>query len=405
VRLDSSGDQGGAPRDERMTAGRRPRVAVLWAGLGYMHASLRALADEGAELLVYHRSVDSDAPFEPDALTAGLSAHGWREPPGADELAAAIDDFDPDALLVCSWHIGSYRTVARHARGRTLRIVGLSNQWLSRGMRGRSRGAAGLASRWLSRPKQWAGVAISPLVVRPAYDAALVPDERAAVFAAKLGFPVERLIWGMNTCDQPRFAAVAHQRREAPPPKAFLFVGRLVADKALDVLADGYARYRAIVDEPWPLLVAGAGPDEHLLQDRDGVELAGFVQPADLPKLYEQAGCFVLPSRFEPWGVVIHEAVSAGLPVICTRSCGASTRLVLDGHNGVVLTPDDPLALGAAFRRIHEATDDERAAMGRASEMLSLQYTPARWAQNLLRRIPELRRQIGLPTMPRPAGR
>jgi glycosyltransferase involved in cell wall biosynthesis len=362
-------------------APRPPRVAVLWAGLGYLHASLHALIDEGAELLVYHREVDADAPFDTDALTAGLPARGWREPPGVDELTRALDAFDPDAVLVCSWAIGSYRTTARRLRGRTLRIVGLSNQWLA-------------------TPKQWAGVAVSPWVIRPAYDAALVPDERAAVFAGKLGFPAERLIWGMNTCDHPRFAAVAQQRRGHLPPKAFLFVGRLVPDKAIDVLAAGYTRYRSLVDDPWPLLVAGTGPDEHHLRGGSGVEMLGFVQPADLPKLFDQAGCFVLPSRFEPWAVVIHEATAAGLPVVCTRVCGASTRLVLDGHNGVVISPERPEALATALRRIHRATDDERRAMGEASERLALQYSPRRWAQNLLRRLPDLREQVGLPPAP-----
>jgi glycosyltransferase involved in cell wall biosynthesis len=166
------------------------------------------------------------------------------------------------------------------------------------------------------------------------------------------------------------------------------------------VLAAGYARYRSLVDDPWPLLVAGDGPDELHLRDQAGVEMQGFVQPAALPKLFEQAGCLVLPSRFEPWAVVIHEATSAGLPVVCTRVCGASTRLVLDGHNGVVMTPDDPQALAAALGRIHRTTDEERRAMGRASELLALQYSPKRWAQNLLRRIPDLREQVGLPPMP-----
>src|SRR5690606_15629500 len=43
---------------------------------------------------------------------------------------------------------------------------------------------------------------------------------------------------------------------------------------------------------------------------------------------------FVLPSLSEPWALVIHEAVSAGLPVICTKVCGASPHFVIDGHNG-----------------------------------------------------------------------
>jgi glycosyltransferase involved in cell wall biosynthesis len=113
----------------------------------------------------------------------------------------------------------------------------------------------------------------------------------------------------------------------------------------------------------------------------------------------------VLPSRFEPWGVAIHEATAAGLPVVCTRECGASTRLVLDGYNGVVISKDDPEALIDGLVRITEAGDAARRAMGAASRGLALQYSPQRWAGNLLTRIPELRARAGLEPSPWRASR
>jgi glycosyltransferase involved in cell wall biosynthesis len=94
--------------------------------------------------------------------------------------------------------------------------------------------------------------------------------------------------------------------------------------------------------------------------------------------------------------VAIHEATSAELPVICTWVCGASTRLVLDGYNGALVGPGRADELARAFRRISEASDDERRRMGQASAALSRQYSPARWADTLLRRIPELRSSTGM---------
>lgn len=359
-----------------------PRVAVLWDSLsGYLHASLRALQDEGADVVVFRRAVRAEAPFDDGAITEGLRTWTWSDQPDAATVARSLDELDPDAVLVCGWHIGGYRQVARGLRGRTLRLVSMPNQW------------------W-GTAKQWAGVAVSRWAIRPAYDAAYVCDERAAVFAQRLGYGAERLVWGMNSCDHPRFAAVAEARGDAVPPPAFLFVGRLVADKAIDVLAAGYQRYRAAVDDPWPLLVAGTGPDETLLADVKGVELLGFVQPGELPGLFARAGCLVLPSRFEPWGVAIHEATAAGLPVVCTRVCGASTRLVLDGYNGVVVDPGDPRTLAGALTRIHRLDDDERRAMATASHTLSLQYTPTRWARNLVAKLPDLRAEAGLAPAP-----
>ena len=218
-----------------MTAGHDPgrpphepvRVCVLWSRLsGYLAASLHTLVDEGAELLVVHEAAAPSAPFDDGALTAGFRSLSWTGAPDRQAVENLVDAFAPDVVVVNSWHIGAYRRVARRLRGRALRIVTVHNQWTA-------------------TPKQLAARAAAPILLHPTYDAAFVCDERQAVFAEKLGFPAERLLWGVNTCDQPQFAAVAAARGGASPPPAFLFAGRLVDDKAIDVLAAAYRRYRA----------------------------------------------------------------------------------------------------------------------------------------------------------------
>jgi glycosyltransferase involved in cell wall biosynthesis len=357
---------------------RGPRVAVLWAALsGYVHAQLSALTAAGANLLVVHRSLQSEAPFDQDELTRSIDTRAWSEAPNEAELEAALDDFDPDVLLVMSWDVGAYRRAARRRRGRTLRVLCMDNQW------------------W-GTAKQWGGVAVSRFVLRPAYDAVFVAGERQAMFARRLGFRSEQMLWGLYVGDTPAFEKVAAERGEALPPEAFVYVGRLAPEKGVDVLAEAYRLYRSRTEQPWPLLVAGTGPELYHLAGVEGVELLGFVQPTQLPGVMARAGCLVLPSRFEPWAVAIHEAAAAGLPVICTWVCGASTRLVLDGYNGAVVSPDDAGGLAAALARIATAGDTERAAMGRASSMLAQQLTPERWAANLLGRLPALRSDAGL---------
>lgn len=354
------------------------RVCVLWSRLsGYLSASLRALVDRGADLLVVHEAAGADAPFDDAVLTSGFRAVAWRGAPDAGELDALLDEFSPHLMVVNSWHIGAYRRAARRRRGETLRIVTVHNQWTA-------------------TPKQRAGRLVASLLLHPAYDAAFVCDERQAVFAERLGFPAERMLWGVNTCDQPSFARVADRRGDEPPPSSFLFVGRLVADKAIDVLADAYRSYRSTVADPWPLLVAGVGPQAELLENIEGVDILGFVQPADLPGVFERAGCLVLPSVSEPWAVVVHEAASAGLPVVCSRACGASTRLVLDGYNGAVVSPRSTQGLARAMARISGSDAADRVAMGAASLSLSRQFTPDRWAALVVSRTAELRAELGL---------
>jgi glycosyltransferase involved in cell wall biosynthesis len=257
-------------------------------------------------------------------------------------------------------------------------------------------------NQWWATPKQRLGVAASPFLVRPAFDAAFLPSERSADFARRLGFDDDRIIRGIYSCDHPRFAAVAAARGGEPPARAFVYLGRLVTDKGIDTLAEGYRSYRAAAADPWPLLVGGTGPLASHLAGLDGVDMLGFVQPDDLPGLLARAGCLVLPSRFEPWGVVVHEAAAAGLPVVASSASGAASRLVVDGYNGVIVPPGSPQALARALARVSGSSDAERVAMTEASRSLARQLTPDRWASHLVARVAELRAALGLPAAPAP---
>ena len=156
------------------------------------------------------------------------------------------------------------------------------------------------------------------------------------------------------------------------------------------MLAEAYRRYRAASADPWPLMVVGIGPMDEELKAIDGVELLGFVPPEELPAVMTATGCFVLPSRFEPWGVVLQEAAAAGQAVICTSTCGGASRLVLDGYNGRVVAPDKVDELASAMTWVASADPEHRMAMSVRSTELAGQYTPTRWAEHLADRCHEL---------------
>jgi glycosyltransferase involved in cell wall biosynthesis len=238
---------------------------------------------------------------------------------------------------------------------------------------------------WLGTPKQWVGRLTRNVYIQRAFDAAFMPGDEQAVFARHLGFKQHEIIVGLYTCDTPFFTGP-----QDPPRNSFLFTGRLVDTKGVDVLAAAYRAYRAEAAEPWPLLVAGMGPMDEELKAIDGVELLGFVSPKDLPGVMAGSGCFVLPSRFEPWGVVLQEAAASGQAVICTSTCGGASRLVLDGYNGRVIAPDRPEELTRAMHWVANADPEHRVAMSRRSVELAKQYTPQRWAEHIVDRSREL---------------
>lgn len=340
------------------------RILVLWTHLsGYMRACLDCLGrTAGVDLHVVSMPPDSNATFQEDEISPA-SATGYLLTPRLD-LPALHDSLEPDALVVCSWHIVAYRRVAR--RSRSLRVLAMDNQWMG-------------------TLKQRLGIVVSPWLIGPAYDRALVPGDRAAQFASRLGFGQDAIWRGSYSGDVSAFWAVEHHRSTAQ--RTFLFVGRLVAEKGVDVLLDAYAEYRSTIREPWSLTVCGTGPLIDRVRTATGVEHLGFVQPSALPEIFHRADAFVLPSRFEPWGVVIHEACAAGLPIVCSSICGAAPALVEDHWNGFIVEPGSVNSLAFALRRVHLLDRRQRDEMGRRSTEVARRYTPERWAQTLVARL------------------
>ena len=106
------------------------------------------------------------------------------------------------------------------------------------------------------------------------------------------------------------------------------------------------------------LVVAGTGPAAAELRDRArtlrlgrAVTFAGFVPDAELAGLVAAADCAVVPSRYEPFGMVALEAAAAGTPVAAS-DVGGLAEIVADGVTGVRFAPGDPAALAAAVDRV-----------------------------------------------------
>jgi len=169
------------------------------------------------------------------------------------------------------------------------------------------------------------------------------------------------------------------ERRPAQWPRQFLFAGRYVPAKDLETLIRAYSAYRRRVANPWSLTCAGQGPDGRLLQGVEGVTNIGFAQPAHLPELFAGHGAFVLPSRFEPWGVVLGEAAAAGLPVVCSSACGAAADLVRPYYNGIVVPPGDVDGLSRAMHWIHDHESELRI-MGQRGQALAAAFSAQAWA-------------------------
>jgi glycosyltransferase involved in cell wall biosynthesis len=168
--------------------------------------------------------------------------------------------------------------------------------------------------------------------------------------------------------------AVRAEHRLAPGRPVVLFVGKLIDRKRPMDLLEAYAKVAAdpALRAPY-LLIAGSGPLTPALEarakDLEGVRLLGFQNQTQLAALYGLTDLFVLPSERESWGLVVNEAMNAGVAVIASDRIGAAADLVKAGVNGFTYPVGDIDALSVCLRTV--LTDPQRlAAMGAASRAL-----------------------------------
>ena len=147
-------------------------------------------------------------------------------------------------------------------------------------------------------------------------------------------------------------------------PTVLLFSGSLSQRKAPELLLRVFERVNLEHDHLC-LMFAGSGPMmEELrifadkLESRDRVRFLGFVEGDELKAAYLSADLLVLPTRtHEGWGVVVQEAMAAGLPVIATDRVGAAVDLVSEGETGWVIPPDDADALASCIGQFADCSD------------------------------------------------
>jgi len=137
----------------------------------------------------------------------------------------------------------------------------------------------------------------------------------------------------------------------------FLYVGRVVECKNLQILFDAFVKQFAENDNV-RLTIVGDGNLLPIYKQKYGnntnICFAGKRHGAALIAQYHNADVFILPSSYEPWGLVVNEAMSSGLPVIVSDRVGAAFDLV-EGHNtGFVFRHDNVNDLAEKMRMLQE---------------------------------------------------
>ncbi|HUZ95548.1 MAG TPA: glycosyltransferase family 4 protein, partial [Edaphobacter sp.] len=156
-----------------------------------------------------------------------------------------------------------------------------------------------------------------------------------------------------------------------PARPVILFASKLQKRKRCEDLLEAYKKLSPAPGiEPHPyLIIVGDGEERAALEKQaaetgfSGIRFCGFRNQSELPRFFDIATVFVLPSRHEPWGLIVNEVMNAGRAVILSDDCGCQPDLITDGVQGCVFPAGDVDALASALHKVL-ATPETAAQMG-----------------------------------------
>jgi glycosyltransferase involved in cell wall biosynthesis len=243
------------------------------------------------------------------------------------------------------------------------------------------------AESWLAdRPRGLRTLAAKHLffrLLRPAIAATLpIGSQNRAYWAHYFGpdMPQFLMPYAVDNAYFAQRAAAAYtnqllnELRLAPDRPVILFASKLQPRKHAGDLLEAYARLCTHSHGRTPyLLIVGDGEERGRLETRarelalEGVRFLGFRNQSELPAFFALADVFVLPSRHEPWGLIVNEAMASGCAVVVSDEVGANPDLITDGVEGFVFPVGNIDALTAALSRVLSSPEQAKR-MGQAAK-------------------------------------
>ncbi len=192
---------------------------------------------------------------------------------------------------------------------------------------------------------------------------------RAREYLRTLGAEEDRIFTAINTVDVDFFKTAGIRRQQGEGEKRrkiILYVGNLTRGKRLDLALTALAKIHGSAEDFVFRLVGEGGERTKLealarkvgLEDR--VDFIGFKQRDEVAAEFAGATCFVFPSEYDVWGLVLVEAMAAGVPCIASIKAGATVDLIDDGRTGYAVNFEDATCVAS---RVHTLLTDTQTAL------------------------------------------
>lgn len=341
------------------------KVLFLYTEIaGYFLSCLHALVKKGVEVHLVHWPVNPEAPFDfsfPDSIKTYP-----RKSFTKDQLLELARAISPDVIYCSGWLDKEYLNVCEQFNGKIPAVVGFDNTW---------KGTL----------KQYIGSLFSKSLLHKYFTCCWIPGAPQVSYAQHMNFKKDKILTGIYSCDHQFFHGLFlenAERKNKKFPHRLLFTGRYYDFKGITDLWQAFAELYLEEGNNWELWCIGTGDIKPV--SHPGIRHFGFIQPSEIGKFVAECGVFVLPSRFEPWGVAVHEFASAGMPLVCSSEVGAATMFLKEGENGFSFKANNIPDLKKVLKKIMSLSDEKLFKMGEKSAEMSAQITPEKWSDTLI---------------------
>ncbi len=318
-------------------------------------------AKTDCEILIISKKINAVAPFKFNNVHKNITIKE-REGFSEKELMELAKDFKPDLVFIGGWIHKPYLKIVKSLHVKT--VIAFDNQWSG-------------------NFRQVLGSFYFRLTLKKYIHHAFVPGTQQAEFASKLGFGEHETTKGLYCCDFNLFSSYAKLKTEGSVPKRFLFVGRYAKEKGIEDLWKAFIELQNEKPSEWELWCLGKGEIQAVQHPK--IKHFGFLQPSEMADIIKNTGVFVLPSSFEPWGVVVHEYASAGFPLLCSDKVGANDMFLSDNINGFVFNAGKISQLKEKLNKFTLMPDCELTGMAKKSFELASGLTSQIWADKLMK--------------------
>ncbi len=282
------------------------------------------------------------------------------------DLEKFVKDINPVAIVQSGWINKSYNKITARYVKDIPTVMALDNPWTS----SVKQKILGNAGRWY---------------LHRIFNTVWVTGRSQYEYARRLGYSSNNIRQGLYSADTEKFYRIqddAIESRNRKFPRSIVFVGRMVEYKQPHVLAEVFSDLVGNDYSDWTLILAGEGPLKESIRQKAYplVRIIDFISPSDLPEFYKSSGIFCLPAINEHWGVAVHEAAAAGLPLLLSDTVEAGSEFLIHGYNGFLHQSGNRSSLKNNLLHLLNKTDQQLSDMSSNSRLLSRKVDRRTWA-------------------------